>query len=660
MSVLFTPTLIDQIIKGRCAGCATLMGMHKAIAGELQVNVFLPGANAIDIVSRNGKKLLGPLTQLHAEGLFSGMIAGRKLMDYRLRVHTAAGVSTLDDPYRFIGCLDAAEVQLFSEGRHEQAWQLLGAHSRIYDDCEGTHFLLWAPRAYRVSLLLPHTRWDGRVHVMRRHGECGLWELFVPGLPDDTPYRFELMLADLRPQVLCYDPFAQRVDAQPACCSRPALPNAHQWQDHFWQLMHANQSGQELPLVIHEFSLVDSLRISGVHWTQLASLLLPELKVLGFSHLLVGDAHARASKGRQQWHALLAPQPELGAGSELQHFIERAHDLELAVVWDLPLVTLLRAHHTQQEDNVDWLAHGGALISMVAGLIDYWHGRLHVDGFRLGELDALLALPQSGLGPDSTAFAREWLVQLLARLRDRFPSLLLLADTTVVWPELTLTTGKGGMGFDYRLATVSASAHETLARIDQQLAEFQQGNRLQQLITHSPSREANEPLQQVLLLAQWALPGRKLLRLDCDQWLAASTRQPATGDHLPLRLGGGFTAATTELIRRLNLLYRGNPSLYEQDASHEGINVLHASSGVYVFERLSRHAAEVALVVVNAGETDCRALRVRPLHMGRYRMLCQAGNAVDASAIEAARPGTGGWLVLDLPACTALIFSVGG
>ena len=666
MSVLFTSNLIDQIIKGRCAEFAELMGMHKAPAGELQVNSFQPGAHAVDVVSRNGKKLFGALTQIHTEGLFSGLFPGKKLVDYRLRVHTAAGITLLDDPYRFSCCLDSTELQLFSEGRHERVWQWLGAHPRVVEDCEGIHFALWAPNLRRVSLLLPHTDWDSRVLVLRQQREHGLWELFVPGLSADTPYRFELMSADLRPQLLCYDPFAQRVDTQLACCSRPALPDtclqAHGWRDHFWQMLHANQSGQDLPLVIHEFSLDEFLPSSGLHWERLAGLLLPELKTLGFTHLLVRDAHARASKGRQQSHALLAPPPELGTGSELQQFIDQAHELELAVVWDLPLATVLAAHGVRQRDSFDWLAHGGALLSLVSGCIDYWHQQMHIDGFRLRELDALLALPQSGLATahHDKAFAREWLGQLLVRLRERFPSLLLLADTTAAWPELTLTTGKGGMGCDFRLTAVTATVFDTQLRIDQQLVDFQQGNRLQQLICHSPLVEADEALQQVLLLALWALPGRKLLRLDCNQVLSAATWQPESGDDRQLQLGGGLTAATQDLVRRLNLLYQGSPSLYEQDASHEGINVLHAAPGLYVFERLSRHAAEVVLVVVNASQNDCTALRVRPLHKGHYRILCRAGNAVLADTIDAVQPDAAGWLVLHIPACTAMIGSAEG
>jgi 1,4-alpha-glucan branching enzyme len=150
MAVQFTSALIDQIIKGRCSEFADLMGMHKAEAGQLQVNVFLPGATAVEVLNGTGKKLLGTLSCLHKEGLFSALIPGRKLQAYRLRVFSGDTTRVLHDPYCFGRSLDAAEVQLFAEGRLDQAWQLLGAQPRTLDDCDGVHFVLWAPDVRRA------------------------------------------------------------------------------------------------------------------------------------------------------------------------------------------------------------------------------------------------------------------------------------------------------------------------------------------------------------------------------------------------------------------------------------------------------------------------------------------------------------------------------
>ena len=46
----------------------------------------------------------------------------------------------------------------------------------------GTAFLVWAPNARRVSVVGDFNGWDGRRHPMRKRVECGVWELFVPGL----------------------------------------------------------------------------------------------------------------------------------------------------------------------------------------------------------------------------------------------------------------------------------------------------------------------------------------------------------------------------------------------------------------------------------------------------------------------------------------------
>ena len=57
---------------------------------------------------------------------------------------------------------------------------------------EGTAFLVWAPNAQRVSVVGGFNGWDGRRHPMRKRVECGVWELFLPGLGRGEVYKFEI------------------------------------------------------------------------------------------------------------------------------------------------------------------------------------------------------------------------------------------------------------------------------------------------------------------------------------------------------------------------------------------------------------------------------------------------------------------------------------
>jgi 1,4-alpha-glucan branching enzyme len=55
-------------------------------------------------------------------------------------------------------------------------------------DIEGTHFVVSAPSATRVSVVGSFNNWDGRIHRMRKYHEQGLWELFIPNVRNGDEY----------------------------------------------------------------------------------------------------------------------------------------------------------------------------------------------------------------------------------------------------------------------------------------------------------------------------------------------------------------------------------------------------------------------------------------------------------------------------------------
>ena len=59
------------------------------------------------------------------------------------------------------------------------------------DGVQGVEFAVWAPNALRVSVVGDFNLWDGRRLPMRRLWDSGIFELFVPNLPDGTLYKYE-------------------------------------------------------------------------------------------------------------------------------------------------------------------------------------------------------------------------------------------------------------------------------------------------------------------------------------------------------------------------------------------------------------------------------------------------------------------------------------
>ena len=77
---------------------------------------------------------------------------------------------------------------------------MLGAHVQHYHGrarpVTGTSFAVWAPNAQGVRVAGDFNYWDGRAHPMRQLGASGVWELFVPGVGNGAPYKFEILGAD--------------------------------------------------------------------------------------------------------------------------------------------------------------------------------------------------------------------------------------------------------------------------------------------------------------------------------------------------------------------------------------------------------------------------------------------------------------------------------
>ena len=110
-----------------------------------------------------------PLQHIEA-GLFAVAVPFTNLVDYRLEVDypgdEAGFVHTVADPYRFLPTLGEMDLHLFSEGRHERLWEILGAHPRSFTTADGVvdgvSFAVWAPNAKGVSVIGDFNHWGQR------------------------------------------------------------------------------------------------------------------------------------------------------------------------------------------------------------------------------------------------------------------------------------------------------------------------------------------------------------------------------------------------------------------------------------------------------------------------------------------------------------------
>src|SRR5207302_2961127 len=196
----------------------------------------------------------------------------------------------IDDPYRYGRVLTDYDLHLLGEGTHYRSFEKLGAHRIQVGTTAGVHFAVWAPNADRVSVIGDFNAWDGRVHAMRLLLPNGIWEIFVPDLPEGEKYKFEIRTktgAILKKT----DPFGLAFEVPPNAAAIVRDISHYQWRDSAWMSARRERAiWLDRPLAIYEAHLGSWARVPEegnrfLTYRELAYRLVPYVKDLGFSHV---------------------------------------------------------------------------------------------------------------------------------------------------------------------------------------------------------------------------------------------------------------------------------------------------------------------------------------------------------------------------------------
>ncbi len=643
------------LIEGRHGDPFAVLGPHSRGDGATWVRAFVPHAVAVSVVAGPHA---WPLQRRDADGLhdlFEGETAVRG--PYQLRVRWGGGgESVIEDPYRFGTVLGEMDVWLLGEGTHLRPFEVMGAHPRTMDGVAGTAFAVWAPNASRVSVVGDFNHWDGRRHPMRLRRECGVWELFMPGVAVGTAYKFELLTREgqLLPQKA--DPYARASELRPATASVVApLPAVVPPSP-------ARQAANALdaPVSIYEVHLGSWRRKPEdgnrwLTWDELADELVPYAVDMGFTHLelLPVSEHPFDGSWGYQTLGMFSPTARFGGPEGLARFIERVHAAGLGVILDwVPAHFPSDAHGLARFDGTalfeyadpregyhnDWntlIYNFGRteVRNFLVGSALYWLERYGIDGLRV---DAVASM----LYRDYSRKAGEWIanvhggrenleaISLLKRVNEvvggERPQAITLAEESTAFPAVSRPTYAGGLGFHYKWNM--GWMHDTLQYMgrDPIHRPYHHGEMTFGLVyaftenfvlplSHDEvvhgkgsllARMPGDAWQQFANLRayygfMWAHPGKKLLFMGCEFAQGREWNHDSSLDWHQLQ--DSRHAGVQQLVRDLNRLYRTSPALHTQDFSPAGFEWIEhddARRSLLVFVRHGR-GGEQMLVVCN-------------------------------------------------------------
>ena len=475
--------VLDQIVAGEHGNPHDVLGAHPH-AGSVTIRAFRPLAESVVVVTADGRT---PLEHEH-NGIWVGVLDTPEVPDYRLEVKYAGGEPlTVDDPYRYLPTLGEMDLHLINEGRHEQLWDVLGAHVRSYDSptgkVTGTSFAVWAPAARGVRVKGDFNNWDSREHPMRQMGVSGVWELFVPDVGAGTKYKYVVLGADGEWREKA-DPLAFQAEVAPATSSI-VHESHHTWGDDAWMKARAERTDLHArPMSIYEVHLHSWRKHHGggsYSYDDLADSLVDYVKDMGFTHVELMPVMQHPFGGSWGYHvtSYFAVDPRMGDPDGLRRLIDRFHQADIGVILDwvpghfatdpwalanFDGTPLYEDPNPQRGWHKEWGSYifnfGRKEVRnfLVANAL-FWLEEFHADGLRVDGVASMLYLDYSRepgqwspnvYGGRENLEAVDFLQEMNATVYKRVPGATTIAEESTSWPGVTRPTHLGGLGFGFK------------------------------------------------------------------------------------------------------------------------------------------------------------------------------------------------------------------
>jgi 1,4-alpha-glucan branching enzyme len=512
------------------------------------------------------------------------------------------------------------DLWLFSNGRHEQLWRVLGAH--LHED--GTSFAVWAPHAREVRVVGDFTGWGAyEGQHMQPLGPSGVWFAAVEGVQAGDQYKFRIHGDDgsWRDHA---DPLARASECPPRTAS-VVTRSSYRWGDQRWMSKRVTDHHRR-PLSTYEVHLGSWRR--GLSYVELAEQLTEYVSDLGFTHVEMMPVmeHPFGGSWGYQVSGFYAPTARFGTPDEFRYLIDRLHQAGIGVILDW-----VPAHFPRDDwalarfDGGPTYEHGdprrgehpdwGSLIFdfgrpevrnfLIANAL-YWCEEFHVDGLRVDAVASMLYLDYSRahdawlpnlFGGNENLEAIDFLRELNRTVYAHHPGVVMVAEESTAWPGVSRPTDWGGLGFG--LKWNMGWMHDTLSYVEKDpvyrryhhntltlpaLYAFSETYVLP--ISHDEVVHGKRALAaklpgdrwrrlaglRGLLGYMWAFPGKNLLFMGSE--LAAETEwEEASGLDWSVAQDPGALAVKA-VIRDLNLAYRDRPALWSRDAEPEGFRWL--------------------------------------------------------------------------------------
>jgi 1,4-alpha-glucan branching enzyme len=553
------------------------------------------------------------------------------------------------------------DISTFQNGTNYNMYKKFGSRKLRVLEEDGFYFCVWAPNATRVSVIGNFNQWDPSRHELHpRWDKSGIWEGFIPGFSTGELYKYHIQGFNGRVTEKG-DPFANYWEKRPATSSIAYEMN-YEWKDEKWMKKRIKYNAIDSPWSVYEVHLASWMRPvpddeeSYNSYFQLADLLVPYVKKLGFTHVEIMPVMEHPFDGSwgYQCTGFFAPTSRFGKPEDFMFLIDRFHQEGIGVILDwVPSHFPYDAHglfmfdgtHTYEYADMrkgfhpDWNSYifnykRGEVKSFLISSAQFWFENFHIDGIRVDAVSSMLKLDYSRNEGEwePNEFGGNGNLEAIAFIRDLnetiyrdFPDVQTIAEEATDWPGISKPTFEGGLGFGMKW--MMGWMHDTLNyfKIDPLFRKNHQDKLTFSMmyyydenfmlpLSHDEVVHGKSPMiykmpgdewqkfanLRTLYTYMWTHPGARLLFMGNEFGQTSEWNYKGELDWKLLEFD--LHSQLQQCICDLNGLLKDQPALYEEQFSMDGfewLNLDFRQESIVSYRRKGKKPKNDLLIILN-------------------------------------------------------------
>ena len=366
--------------------------------------------------------------------------------------------------------MDENLIYDFLNGQTIEAHNYFGAHAEVRDGQHGFVFRLYAPCASDVSVIGDFNGWDYGASKLAKIHDCGIWEIFIPGVVDYQKYKYHFKTARGN-YVDKADPYAFFAEMRPGSCSKIFNNKNFAWHDDDW--LRQRTRNFDKPMSIYEMHL-GSWRGKAedghiLSYEEIAEPLIQYIHENGFTHVEFMPLCQYPFDGSWGYQAtgFFSVDSRYGNPFQLMSLVDRLHQAGIGCIIDFaPVHFALDKWALANFDGTHMYEYGGKyrvspwgslqfdlgkdpVRSFLMSAMNYFVDYFHFDGVRVDAVSNIIYYNgDASIGVNEGAV--EFVKRLTAKIHIAHDSVMMIAEDSTSFAGTTKPTEYGGLGFDYK------------------------------------------------------------------------------------------------------------------------------------------------------------------------------------------------------------------